>query len=126
MLPKKNRLRSKRDFDRVFKNSRPFSAGNLAFRLAENRLRDERGRGIVRFGFIISNKVEKLATRRNGLRRQLSAIAKDLILTLKPGYDVVVVVRQNFQYPYNQIEIRKSLVSALQKAGLLPDAKDNH
>jgi len=113
MIQKQNRLQKDREFQRVFKNSRPFSMQNLSIRTAKNNTREAN----IRFGFIISNKIEKRATRRNALKRQLRELARGLISRLKPGYDVVVVIQKDFSFPYKQEEIRAQFEAGLTKAG---------
>lgn len=114
MLKKENRLQKEKDFGRVFKNSRPISTEHLSI-----RARMIGGDKPVRFGFVISNKVNKLATRRNALKRQLREIARGLISELRTGYDVVVVVRSDFSFPYDQAQIRSELEAGLGKAGMV-------
>lgn len=115
MLPKLNRLQKTREFDRVFKNSKPVSTIHLLLRVAKNRSRE----GNVRFGFVVSNKIEKRSARRNALKRQLRAVTRSLISGLESGYDVVVVVRKNFSFPYKQEEIKEEFVEAMRRAGIL-------
>jgi len=112
MLTKENRLRNDKDFKKVFKLSRPVYAGRLALRKSENRF------GLVRFGFVISNKIDKRATRRNGLKRRLRAKAKELISGVKPGYDVLVVVKESYPFPYNYKEISADMEGGLRKLDL--------
>jgi ribonuclease P protein component len=115
MLPKYNRLQKEREFQRVFKNSRSFSMRNLSIRTAKNTTRE----GKIRFGFVISNKIDKRAVRRNALKRQLREIARTLIFELNPGYDIVVVVQRDFDFPYKQEEIKKQFLEGIRKAGIL-------
>lgn len=114
MLKKQNRLKKKKEFDKVFKAGRPLFWNNLSLR-AKNR-NDQKD---SRFGFIISNKIDKRSTRRNALKRQLREIVRSLISELETGYDVVVIVKQNFSYPYDQTEIESNLVELLRRAKLL-------
>lgn len=88
---------------------------NLSIRVAKNFTREHN----VRFGFVVSNKIEKRATRRNAQKRQLREIAGSLICELNPGYDVLVVVQKDFPFPYKQEEIKKQFVEGLRKAGIL-------
>lgn len=113
MLSKVNRLQKKNDFQKVFKNSRPAHSEYFSIRAVKNN------RGDNRFGFIISNKIDKRATRRNALKRQLREIVKSLILGFPIGYDVVVIVKKNFEYPCKQPKIREELKESFKRAGLL-------
>ena len=114
MLSKENRLQKDKDFSRVFKNTRPISTEHLSIRA--NRLVGDKE---SRFGFVVSNKVNKLATRRNALKRQLREIVRSLISELATGYDVIVVVRTDFPFPYDQEKIMPELKGGLKRAGIL-------
>jgi ribonuclease P protein component len=115
MLPKLHRINQTRDFEKTFKLSRPIHAVNLSFRILENKKPD----AVTRFGFIVSNKIEKRAVRRNALKRQLREIALSLISSLKSGYDIVTVVKRDFPFPYNQEEIKNQFVEGMKRAGIL-------
>lgn len=112
MLSRQNRLTSSKDFERAFKKTRPIFTRNLSFRV----FKKNRESYPTRVGFIISNKISKLATRRNALKRQLRKIVHDLISELKPGYDVIIVVKSDFNYPYKQAEIKTQVIEGLKRA----------
>jgi len=114
MLAKSNRLQKDKDFSKVFRSSRPVFAGNLNLRAMKRS-----DIGPSRFGFVISNKIEKRATRRNGLKRRLRAAVRELTPSIKTGLNIVITVKQNYNYPYNYIEIKTDLKSACAKIGLL-------
>jgi len=120
MLQKQNRLQKDREFQRVFKNSRPIGMKNLSIRVASNNTREAN----IRFGFVVSNKIEKRSTRRNALKRQLRELSRGLISRLKPGYDVVVVIQKDFSFPYKQEEIKVQLETGLIKAGAFVNPND--
>jgi len=85
MLPKINRIRKRKDFEKIFKNSKSVKNKLLIFRIIKNNLR------LNRFGFIVSQKVSKKATIRNKIRRRLSEsikLEKDII---KNGTDLVII-----------------------------------
>jgi len=88
---------------------------NIVIRVAKNQTREAN----IRFGFVISNKIEKRATRRNALKRQLREIAAGLISELIPGYDIVAVVQKDFSTPYKQEAIREQFEAGLRKTGAL-------
>ncbi|OGZ17816.1 MAG: ribonuclease P protein component [Candidatus Nealsonbacteria bacterium RBG_13_36_15] len=86
MLPAKNRLSKKKDFQRVFKKGRGTKEDLLIFKWAPNNLQ------VSRFGFAVSKKVSKKAVLRNKIKRKLrEKIRKELPL-LKKGIDGVVIV----------------------------------
>ena len=111
MLNKQNRLQKNRMFQKVFRNSKPSITKNLSIRVAKNYTKEES----VRFGFVVSNKIDKRSTRRNAIKRQLREIAGGLISGLKSGYDIVVVLQKDFPYPYKQEEIREQFEGGLRK-----------
>jgi ribonuclease P protein component len=114
MLNKKNRIQKNAEFTKIFKRSRPIVSGHLMIRSVFSNNSDN-----TRFGFVISNKIEKRATRRNLLKRKLRAIAQSLISEIKSGYSVVVIVRPGYIYPYSFDGLTQDLVSGLKKAGVL-------
>ncbi|MBI2053956.1 MAG: ribonuclease P protein component [Candidatus Staskawiczbacteria bacterium] len=73
MLPEKNRLRKKKDFEEIFKNSKSFKEGFLVLRARKNNFKTSR------FGFIVSLKVSKKATVRNKVKRRLREAVKKYI-----------------------------------------------
>ncbi len=145
MLKKENRLSADKDFGRVFKGSRPVHTQNLIFRVAkqkgtqrpqnsstESTQKGEKSKFVYsqdsyirskseaasRFGFVISNKISKLATKRNALKRQLRAIIEQEMPNVKAGYDVVIMVKLDFKYPCKQDEIREQVKVGLKKMDL--------
>lgn len=114
MLKKQHRIQKNIEFQKIFKKSKPVFAGNFAFHVAKSQSPDT-----IRFGFVISNKIDKRATRRNALKRQLRQIASGLISELKPGYDIVTVTKRGFNFPYEQEKIREQFVEGMRRAGVL-------
>ncbi len=85
MLEKKNRICLDKEFDRVFKTGQSFYGKFLGIKAANNQLPDSR------FGLMVGLKVSKKAVIRNKLKRQLRAIIRQELLTLKTGKDVVIM-----------------------------------
>jgi ribonuclease P protein component len=85
MLPKVNRLKRKKDIERVFKEGHFFKEDFLILKLRENNLKESR------FGFIVSQKVSKKASLRNKIRRRLSEIVKMKFKKTKKGVDGLLV-----------------------------------
>lgn len=123
MLPKNKRIRKDIEFQKVFKKSKPVFGANLSIRFSQRQANTDPN---TRFGFIVSNKIDKRATRRNAIKRQLREVASDLISSVKSGYDVVVVLKCDFDYPYDQKVIKSQFSQLLKKAGLLKSEKDNY
>ena len=66
MLPKINRIKKKKDFEAIFKNSKTTRTNFFIFKISKNKL------DINRFGFVVSQKVSKRAVVRNKVRRRLA------------------------------------------------------
>lgn len=105
-------MQTNKDYQKVFKNSKPVYTENLIFRASK-------GRDITRFGFVVSNKIDKRATRRNSLRRRLRSIVQELMPGIAGGYDVAILVKKDFSFPYEFKEIKGQVVEGLKKVGLL-------
>ena len=116
MLPQTQRIQKNKDFEKVFKKGKSVFTKNLSFRFLPNNNADQLS---VRFGFIISNKVNKLAVRRNAIKRQLRQICQVLIPEIKQSCDIVIMVKQDFPYPYDQKEIEQQVREGLMKARVL-------
>ncbi len=70
MLPKKNRIRKKKEIEKIFKRGRTFKEASLVLKTMRNDL------GVNRFGFIVSQKVAKKANIRNKIKRRLREIIR--------------------------------------------------
>ncbi|MFA7244265.1 MAG: ribonuclease P protein component [Patescibacteria group bacterium] len=112
MLPKQNRLRTNKDFQKIFKSSKPIYTENLVFRVAK-------GRDKSRFGFVVSNKIDKRASRRNALRRRLRAIVQETWPQINQGFDVAIMVKQDFPLPYNYGKIKLQIIEGLKRANVI-------
>jgi ribonuclease P protein component len=88
VLPFKNRLTKRRDFEKVQKMGQFFSSQNIALKVMENGLNDSR------IGFGVGLKFSKKAVERNLAKRRLREIAKNFLKKIKPGFDIVVFLRR--------------------------------
>lgn len=113
MLPFKSRLIKRRDFDRVHKTGRFFSQDNIAIKAVDNGLRESR------IGFVVGIKFSKRATERNIIKRQLRDIFRLFLSELRPGFDVVVMIRKKEQEKIKFEELKKNTEEVLKKSGLL-------
>ncbi len=86
MLPRINRLKKKKDIEKVFKEGKGFKEGLLFLKLMKNGLQ------ISRFGFVIRKKVAKGAVLRNKIKRRLREIIRVRLSKIKTGFDGVFVV----------------------------------
>lgn len=118
MLKTENRLRKDRDFRRVFKESRPLRSGSLVFRSVPSRSRFRQDVAAARFGLVISNKIEKSAVRRNKIKRLIRQAIQELLPEIKPGFDVVVLVKDRYNYPFDGEIIRRDVAEGLKREGI--------
>jgi len=85
MLSKLNRLKKKRDFEKVFKMGKGFKQDFLALKFNKNGLKNSR------FGFIVSLKVSKKAVVRNKVKRRLREAVRARIKNFKKGFDIALI-----------------------------------
>ena len=112
MLPKQNRLKKKKDFERVFKQGKGIKRDFLLFKFVKNDL------GASRFGFVVSQKISKKVTVRNKIKRRLRAVLREELPKIKPGFDGVWVVLKNSTPPSFK-EIQETIKKIFQKAPLI-------
>lgn len=91
MLPKQNRLKKKKDFEKVFKEGQGFKEDFLFLKFAKNNLKKSR------FGFIVSKKFSKKATLRNKIKRKLREIIKMKLAKIKEGFDIILVINPGLE-----------------------------
>lgn len=84
MLPKINRLRSDKDFKRVFGSGKAAENPFVRVKFVENQRKE------TRFGFVVGIKFAKKAAARNLTKRRLRAAARFLLARAKPGFDIVI------------------------------------
>lgn len=111
MLPKANRLKKQKDFDRVFKSGKSFKEGFLFLKVAPNDM------DINRFGFVVSREFSKKAVLRNKTKRKLREIIRRRLDKIKEGTDGVIIA-----YPGLEKEefkkIEKTIDNLFKKAKL--------
>jgi len=113
MLPKSHRLAKRRDFEQLFKASKSTGSRNLVFKYAKTKASEP-----IRIAFVISNKTEKSAVKRNRVKRQLREIVRELLSELPSGYDAAFIAKAGLvemDYEKKAAEVKH----LLQKAGML-------
>ena len=85
MLSNINRLRKKKDFEKVLKEGKSFKEDFLILKIKKNKLEE------LRFGFIVSQKVSKKAVVRNKIKRRLREVIKEEIKRIKKGFDIILI-----------------------------------
>lgn len=119
MLPKKNRLKRKKDFQRVFQKGRGIKEGVLVFKWLPNSLKENR------FGIIVSQKVSKKAVSRNKIRRRLQAHLRLKLSKFKKNLDGVIIVQPGAKEEKKET-ILDSLNKIFQRAKLIKENGKNN
>lgn len=85
MLPKINRLRKKKEIERVFEKGKRFKEDFLILKITKNTLLQ------TRVGFVVPQKVSKKATLRNKIKRRLREIVSKKRKKFKKGLDILLI-----------------------------------
>jgi ribonuclease P protein component len=88
MLPKVKRLRTERDYKRVYTRGSFFSVKLFNVNYSQNQL------GTTRLAFVINKKTAKSAVVRNAVKRKYREAFSSLYDTLPAGYDVIVNIKR--------------------------------
>lgn len=103
MLPEENRLRSKKDHDRVYKEGLRYKSPFFLLICAKRK----DSTSPSRFSFVISKKVEKTAVKRNRVRRQIREMVRKNLESINDGFDCIIIANKRFVgakskavYPY--------------------------
>lgn len=114
MLPKKHRLTKREDFATVFsKGSFIGISEGVAIKILRNNLE------CTRLGFPVGKNYSKKATERNKARRILRSASLQYLKTLKPGFDIIVLIKAD---SFKDIDFKKTsllLEKVFSKANLL-------
>jgi len=70
----------------------------------------------TRIGIVISNKIDKRATRRNELKRKIRAIVREILPEINGGHDIIIQVKKAPEYPYNFQAIKAQIESVFKKS----------
>ncbi|OKH10909.1 ribonuclease P protein component [Fischerella major NIES-592] len=101
-LPKANRLKSRKDFQAVFREGTCRHGSYMTLRALRPSSMKKPSDNVkstnsvlfpIKIGISISTKVSKRAVVRNRLKRQVSAALHQLLPLLSPGWRLVVVVK---------------------------------
>ncbi len=88
MLPVANRLKKDEDFRRVTSGGRYVYSSYFTLKYLPNKLESSR------FGFVISTKIDKRATVRNRLKRQVREVIRLKLAKIPAGYDIMLVPKK--------------------------------
>jgi len=109
MLIKEKRIKKRKEFEVIFKDSKSLRDNLFILKVAKNNLQ------ISRFGFIVSQKVSKKAVVRNKVRRRLVATIKATEKNIKEGNDIVFIALSGIEKKEFS-EIKRAVNNALIKA----------
>lgn len=108
MLPKSNRLKKKKDIEKVFRGGKTAREGFIIFKFIENNLKKSR------FCFVVSQKISKKAVLRNKIRRWMSEIVRRKIKELNKEIDAIFVALPGIENK-NFGEVKRTVESLLKK-----------
>ncbi|MCK4540039.1 ribonuclease P protein component [Candidatus Parcubacteria bacterium] len=109
MLPLKNRLSKKKDFDRVFKKGKSSFDDLLGVKTIKGGKQ-----GFPRFGIMVSSKISKKAVTRNKIKRRIrNIVAKNYIDNINAKDVIIITLPGILNKKYNEIE--KSLCAHFKK-----------
>lgn len=116
MIPRKYRLKSKGDFQKIFEQGKTFASPYFVVYNKECR---ESGR--TRIGFAVSRKLGTAVTR-NKIKRRMREAIRPLIPNIKDNNDIVIVARSRIkQLPFREVESQMKIL--LNRACLLDGDK---
>jgi ribonuclease P protein component len=113
MLPRKNRLVHKRDFEEVHRLGNFFSFGEIFLKVKKNNKEE------TRVGFSVGLKFSSRATERNRVKRQLREIIRRNLKKIKKGSDLVIYIKKNGKKEFSSVDLEKDLKAALKKTKLI-------
>ena len=128
-LPKKQRIKRKIDFEKIFSQGKTVQNGFFFIYVLKNQL------SFNRFAVIVSSKISPEATARNKIRRQILEVVRNLLnkinsgidpvrsrdtlraLAASYGIDIIISVRHKVK-DQKFSELESSLVDILKKANI--------
>lgn len=118
MLKKTNRIKNKKDFEKIFKKGKGFKEDFLILKIVENNLKTSR------FGIIVSQKVSKKATIRNKLKRRLGELIRINLNKIKKGIDGALIALPGLETK-DFWELEEVIKKIFKKAGILKMENEN-
>lgn len=88
MFPSVNRLRNEKDIKTLFAKGRSVFDVTLGIRFVPNNL------PVTRFTVVVGTKISKRAVVRNKIKRRIRGIVEKRLLSIKPGFDVLFLVKK--------------------------------
>lgn len=113
MLAKKNRLNIDQDIKRLIQSGKTFFLPQLTIKYSINQDKQ------IKFGLVVSNKVDKRATQRNLLKRRLREAHRSLLNDIKPGYNLLIIAKKS-ALELSFAELKKQLLFAYSQIKIYP------
>ncbi|HPN96205.1 MAG TPA: ribonuclease P protein component [Candidatus Moranbacteria bacterium] len=85
MLPRKNRITKKDDYDAIYRYGKVFFSEWLTLKAKRNNSED------TRVGIVVGFKFSKKAVERNNMKRQLREIFRKKLDEMEKGFDLVII-----------------------------------
>jgi len=111
MLPKENRIKKRKEFQKVLISSKTYKTPFFILRINKNNLNKNR------FAFVVGRKVSPKATVRNKIKRRLAAIIRGEKEKIKLGTDMVIIALPGIE-KINFTEIKKTIEKEFKKINL--------
>ena len=118
MLPYKNRLIKRTDFEKVYKYGRLFYFENIAIKIIKNGIDESR------IGFSVGIKFSKKAVERNRIKRQLREIFRKILEKIEKDADIVVMVKKIEKGKNDQKNLAISIEKILKRGNLINNKKN--
>ncbi len=113
MLSYQHRLTKKEDFEAVYHYGSFFSLGIISLKVKKNNLSQSR------FGLSIGIQFSKKAVARNKAKRQIRSLIKETLPRIKPGFDIVVMIKKNTPQSLDYNALKKDFMTILKKEKLI-------
>jgi ribonuclease P protein component len=107
MLPRKNRIKKKKEFQDVFKKGKTISGSFFILKIKKNNF------NFPRFAFVVPKKIEKKAVNRNKTKRILRESVNPILPFIKSSFDFIFITRKKNKQGFQ--ETRKELQKVLKK-----------
>jgi ribonuclease P protein component len=84
MFSAKNKLKNRKDFQKVYREGKVISSGKVVFRFFKSGLPQ------TRIGIVVGKAMASKSTRRNRLKRILRESIRQYYGQIKPNYDIII------------------------------------
>ena len=111
MIPLKNRIKHKKDFEVACRYGKSVFCDKMVLKFIKN------GLDLSRIGLSVGLGFSRSAVKRNRLKRQLRVFFGEKLIQIRPGFDFVLIVRKGFGC--EKAETRACLEDVLTKTGLI-------